>query len=241
MNAIDRDGGAVVPNGLWFERLGALSGIVGWVLLFVALSLNDASEGGVYADPTLSSDRLADLYVANRGAGRLGAQLSLLAAFLILWFVSYVYACLRRAEGEPRWSSALVLAGGVVLVGVSVLESGFAWAASELSAGEADPVAAKFIALWTWNSASLLAPGATAVLVGSTFNGFRYGGIPRPLAIFGLVILVLTVGVSGILGAPGLAALLTGLWMFVAAITLSWIEIRSPRDKSSSADEKQRA
>ncbi len=161
-----------MSNGSWFERLGALSGIVGWVLLFVALSLTDASEGGVYADPSLSSDRLADLYVGNRGPGRLGAQLSLLAAFLVLWFVSYLYARLRRAEGEPRWPSALVLAGGVVLVGASVLEAGFAYAASELSADEPDPVAAKFIALWTWNSASLLAPGATAVLVGSTFNGF---------------------------------------------------------------------
>lgn len=218
-----------MSNGSWFERIGALSGIVGWVLLFVALSLTDASEGGVYADPSLSSDRLADLYLGNRGPGRLGAQLSLLAAFLILWFVSYLYARLRRSEGGPRWPSALVLAGGVVLVGASVLETGFAYAASELSADEPDPVAAKFIALWTWNSASLLAPGATAVLVGSTFNGFRYGGIPRPLAIFGLVILVLTLGIGGILGAPGLAAVLSGLWTFVAAVTLSWMEIRSPR------------
>lgn len=48
--------------------------------------------------------------------------------------------------------------------------------------------------------------------------------------MFGLVILVLTVGVGGILGAPGLAATLSGLWMFVAAETLSWIEIRNPHD-----------
>ena len=129
----------------------------------------------------------------------------------------------------------MVFAGGVVLVGVSVLESGFAYAASELSAGDPDPVAAKFIALWTWNSTSLLAPGATAVLVESTFNGFRYGGIPRPLAIFGLVILVLIVGVGGILGEPGLAAALSGLWTLAAALTLSWIEIRNPRHDQTDA------
>lgn len=218
-----------MSNGVWFERVGALSGVVGWVLSFIVFDLIDPAEAEVYADPSLSSDRLLDLYVANRGPGRLGAQLSLLAAFLLLWFASYVYARLRRAEGEPGWSSALVLAGGVVLVGASVLESGFAYAASELSAGETDPTVAKFIALWGWNSASLLAPGATAVLAGSTFNGFRHGGIPRPLAIFGLVILALALGVGGILGAPGLAAALSGIWMLAAAITLSWIEIRSPR------------
>jgi hypothetical protein len=224
-----------MSNGSWFERLGAVSGIVGWILSFIAVGLIDPAEGEVYADPSLSSERLADLYVTNSGSGRLGAQLSLLAAFFILWFVSYLYARLRRAEGEPRWSSALVLAGGVVLVGASVLDSGFAYAASELSAEESDPVVAKFIALWTWNSASLLAPGATAVLVGSTFNGFRFGGIPRPLAIFGLVILVLTVGVGGILGAPGLAAALSGIWTFAAAVTLSWIEIRNPRPEHTDA------
>ena len=217
-----------MSKGVWFERVGAISGIVGWVLLFIVVVLTDASQGGVYPDPSLSSDRIADLYVGNRGSGRLGAQLSLWAAFLILWFVSYLYARLRRAEGEPRWPSALVLAGGVVLVGASVLESGFAYAASELSAGEPDPVVAKFIALWTWNSASLLAPGATAVLVGSTASGFRHGGIPRPLAVFGLVVVVLTVGIGGILGAPGLAAVLSGFWMLVAALTLSWVEIRNP-------------
>lgn len=63
-----------MSNGSCFDRVGGLSGIVGWVLLFIALSLNDASEGGVYADPSLSADRLADLYVANRGSGRLGAH-----------------------------------------------------------------------------------------------------------------------------------------------------------------------
>lgn len=218
-----------MSNGSWFERLGALSGIVGYILFALAVDLMDPSQGDVFADPRLSSDQLADLYASNRGSARLGAQLSSLAALLVLWFVSYLYARLRRAEGEARWSSALVLAGGAVLVGVSLLETGFAYAASELRVDEPDPVVAKFIALWTWNSASLLAAGSTAVLVGSTFNGFRYGGIPRPLAIFGLVILVLAVVVGGILGAPGFAAVLSGVWTLAAAITLSWSEFRSHR------------
>jgi hypothetical protein len=122
----------------------------------------------------------------------------------------------------------LVLAGGVVLVATSLLETGFAYAASELDAGDPHPVIARFIALWTWNSASLLAPGSAAVLIGSTFNGFRYGGIPRPLAIFGAAILVLALGVGIGLGAPGFAAVLSSFWTLAAAVTLSWIEIRSP-------------
>ncbi|MDQ4065381.1 MAG: hypothetical protein M3161_04980 [Actinomycetota bacterium] len=202
------------------NRIAALSGFLGTIVIVMAGSLSDPARAGVYPAPTLDSDVVATLFARNSQRGRLGAQLMLLGAFLMLWFGSYLFARLRRAEGAPTWSSALVLAGTVVLVTFLLVEAGFGYAASELSEWGTDTQPARMISLWGWNSAVLLAPGSAAVLLGCTIAGLRDGAIPRGLAVAAGLGLVLLLLIAVLMGAPGLAASIGGLWVAVASLVL---------------------
>jgi hypothetical protein len=211
------------------ERLAALSGLAGSVVILVGISLADTSGSGLGADPTDPSSLIAKALVQNRGQTRMGAQLLLLGAFLMLWFLSYLYSHLRNAEGTSRWPSALVLGGGFVIATFLLIESGFYYAGSELENYGSDTQVAKMIHLWGWNSASLVAPGFAAILFGSAVTGFRHGAIQRWLAWFSVVMLVILVVIAVVLGTPGLGAGVGSLWTVVASLTLAFSPGVSPR------------
>jgi hypothetical protein len=115
-----------------------------------------------------------------------------------------------------------VLAGGVLLVTLLVIESGFVYAGSELAAYRGDEQVAKVLFIWGWNSASLVAPGMAAILLGSAVAGFKYGAIPRWLAWLGVVLLVLLVVASLVLSAPGLGAGVGSIWTVLASVALAF-------------------
>jgi hypothetical protein len=147
----------------------------------------------------------------------------------MLWFVSYLYSHLRQAEGTSEWASALVLGGGLVVIGFLMIESGFYYAGSEIEDYAGDTEVAKMIHLWGWNSASLVAPGFAAILFGSAVAGFRHGAIHRWLAWFSVLMLVMLLLIAVVLGAPGLGAGVGSLWTVVASLTLALRRDNRPR------------
>ncbi len=204
------------------DRLAALSGLAGSVVIAVSVALADASGTGLdYPDPGDPSSLIAQALVVNRDRARLGAQLTLLGAFLMLCFMSYLYSHLRKAERTSGWASALVLGGGFVLVALLLVESGFGYAASEIENYVGDNQVAKTIHLWGWNSASLLAPGFAAILLGSAIAGFRHGAVQRWLARLSVVLFVIVILIA-VLGAPGLGGVVGLLWIVVASLTLAF-------------------
>lgn len=204
-----------------WDRIGALSGLIGGITVFASVSLADVAATGLEPDPTDPSAHLARAFIANRDRVRLGALVGLLGAFLMLFWVAFLYSKFREAEGPSGWFSNLVLAGGVVLVGLQLIEAGFAYAASELSDYRGDTQVAKVLLLWGWNSASLVAPGLAAIMAGAALLGLVSKALPPWLgwlsaASFGLLILIALV-----LGTPGLGAGVGMIWIVVVSIALA--------------------
>lgn len=198
------------------DRVAALSGLAAPIAILAGVSLAE-----VGANPTQPSPVIAEALALNHKQIRLGAQLTLLGAFLMLWFVSYLYSRLRRAETTMGWPSALVLGGGIVAAALILVEGGFYYAGSELADYGDDTQVAKIILLWGWNSASLLAPAFGAVLFGSAWAGFRHAGLPRWLTWFTGIMFVILVVIGVVLQTPGLGALAGSLWFMVASVTLA--------------------
>lgn len=87
------------------DRLAALSGLAGSALIILGVSLANTTATGLDPDPTDRSSLIAEALVLTRERGRIGAQVMLLGAFLMLWFVSYLFSILRRAQGSSDWAS----------------------------------------------------------------------------------------------------------------------------------------
>lgn len=204
------------------QRLASLSGLAGTAVILAAVSLADSSGTELAPDPTQPSALLARTLVANRERTRLAAQLALLGAFLMLMFVSQLYAHLRVEHGRVEWASTLALGGGICLVVLLLVESGFYYAGSELADYMGDTQVAKVIHLWGWNSASLLAPCFGAVLLGSAAAGLRHSAFPRWLGRVSGGLFFILLFISVVLRTPGLGAFVGSLWVVVVSLALAF-------------------
>ena len=202
------------------DRLAALSGLAGAVVIMAAVTLADPASTGLDPDPSDPSSLIARALVVNLEQARIGAQLLLLGSFFLLWFWSYLYSHLRKAEETSGWAAGLVLGGGFVLVALLLIDSGFTYAASEIKDYAGDTQVAKMVHLWGWNADSLLAPGFAAILFGSAVAGFRHRAIQRWLAWLSVAMLVTLIGIAVLIG-PGLAAGVGFLWTVIASLTLA--------------------
>ena len=147
----------------------------------------------------------------------------------MLCFSSYLYAHLRKAEETAGWAAVLVLGGGLVLVALLLIESGFYYAGSEIKDYDGDTQVAKMIHLWSWNSTSLFAPGFAAILFGSAVSGFRHRAIQRWLVWLSVAMLVILIGVAVVLRSPGIGAGVGFLWTMIASLTLAFARDDRPQ------------
>ena len=203
------------------NRLAALSGLAASVLMVAGGVVADTWRTGLDPDPTDPSSLIAQALVMHRGSIRLGAQLLLPASFLFLWFASYLHGRLRR-DAVNVWAPALVLGGGVVLSALLLVESGFAYAASELSDYSGDTQVAKVFLVWGWNSANLSAPALAAILLGSGIAGLSEGTLPRWLAWFAVGMFAISSLLAFGLATPGLATAVAIVWIAVASLILTF-------------------
>lgn len=82
-------------QGVW-DRVAAIGGVAGIVLNAAGAMLGDPYRSGLSPDPTDSSNVVAGALLQVRDDARLGAVLSLLGSFLLIWFVAYLHRHLRR-------------------------------------------------------------------------------------------------------------------------------------------------
>ena len=198
------------------DRAGFLAGALGTALVLAYVGL---AESG--AEPEDSSSVIAAALVENQDSARLAAQLGLLAALLLTVFTSRLHGTLRSAAGPDSWFPTLALVGGVLIVGVLLVEAGLTYAASELESYGSDSQFTRLFIVWSWNSANLYAPGFIALLGGSTLVAFTAKAFPTWLRWTGAVLLTLSVFLVAVLRVPGLATAPGSLWVMLASVTLS--------------------
>jgi hypothetical protein len=212
------------------DRLGALSGVLFVVLVFVGNGLT-SGVGGVAA-PSPGAQVIADLDAqAHSTTASVGFTMELAGFAMFLVFVGYLYAVLRRAERGIGWLAVVALAGGLTEVAIK-LGSGAVIGAEFLGRATLTPDVARALDdmggaafVLSWLPFGVLVAGAGASVVRSRVvgRGFGWAGIVVGVAT---VVSVLLPGITHTDRANAIPFLLSALWLGVVSVRLG---VRSPR------------
>lgn len=205
-----------------WELVGAATGVVGVVLTAISASLGDPYRSGLDPDPTDPSSSIAQALLKVRSGARTGVVLGLAGAFLLIWFVAYLRAHLARYEGSTGWMSTAAHGGGVVAVALLLCGHSITLAATEITEYGGDAVVAKVFLTHGWNYFYVVSPPIMALVAAASVVALRFGGLPRWLAILGLIMLVLP-----FVAGAGLGAMLGLVWMLLASVVLTFKSFRN--------------
>jgi hypothetical protein len=183
------------------DRLGALSGVVYFVLVFIGNTL--ATSGGPGDTPTGEQARAELQRQANSAAVNIGFAMELLGMVAFLVFVAYLYGVLRRAEGSGGWLAVMALVGGLVEMAIKL--------------GSADVIGAAF---YNRNS---LSPELAKVLIDVNSMDFVVSWLPFGMFIAGAAASMLTSRVVG--RGFGWAGLLLGV-ACIAVVVVPGVELQ---------------
>lgn len=200
---------------IWWDRVGAMSGIVFFVLLFVSQSAG--VDLGTVTDPGQPGSEIAQVLVENRADIGRGVYLSLLAVFFLLWFLGYLRRHLAEAEGDGGWMASVAYGGGLVAAGLILVSNALALAAKVVAEHGGDPAASKTLFSMGWEYFGVVNPPMAALTGATALVGLRFGALPNWLAIIGVPLAVASV-LSGFFG--GFFVFLNCLWLVPVSIVL---------------------
>lgn len=202
----------IVRQGVFWNRLGAVSGI-----LFAALVIPGIVLSAPSGDPTEPATEIASAGAGGYARARVGIYLMLVGCFFFLAFLAYLSGYLRRAEGDEGWITNVAFGGGIATAGVILVLTAIRLAATVVSDYGEDPQVAKTFVMLDWDYAGVLGPAFAALLAGTSVIGLRFGALPRALAWSGAV-LALVLAFSGFYGGSLVAVGV--LWILVLSIVL---------------------
>ncbi len=208
--------GETTRSDLVWQRVGAASGAIAVVLNLIGALLGDPYRSGLNPDPTDASASIARALTAVREEARLGATLSLMGAFFLIWFAAYLRRHLLAFEGRAGWMASAAFGGGLVAAALLLVSVSITLAATEITAYGEDTVVAKVFLTHGWNYFYVLSPPVMALVAASSLLGLRFRALPRWLSILGLL-LVLVPFVTG----AGLGAMLGLLWILPTSDVLT--------------------
>ncbi len=204
----------MVDGNVWWNRLGAASGLIAVVVLVAAFAVTGAFDGDV--EPSDSAASIAEA-LAHRDIGS-GPVIVLAGMLIFLVFATYLRRHIMRAQDS--WLVDLFY-GGALLVVVAV----FAFAALNLSMDALDdprsnPEIAKMLFVMEWNLIWLLAPGIIAGAGAAAVMSLRFGALPQWLGW-----LAILVAITGLM--PWIGALVFLAWIGIVSGTLVVQQIRT--------------
>jgi hypothetical protein len=204
------------------DRLGAVSGVLWFVLTMVGNVLNTAGTDQS-AKPS-GEQILADLQRSSTSAD-IGFGMELLGFLALLVFLGYLYATLRRADARS-WLPATALVGGVTMIAIKLGSAAPIFAAMYRK-DEITPDLARTLvdinsgAFWiSWLPFAVLVTATAASMLSSHL-------VARPLAwtgvVFGVAGLVPAVILPVALSDYGIAPfMLSYIWLAVIAGVLAF-------------------
>jgi hypothetical protein len=155
---------------------------------------------------------------------QVGAFLSTVSVFFLLWFLGALWAELSRHEEEPAWMSLSAFGAGLVAVAILFAAPvGWTLALFRLEEG-LDPQVARllfdagnlaFATLWV---------ALSALLMTTSIVAFRYGALTRWLGWYGLVVAVALLVARIFWAAPSGAIfvpyVLSSIWLIAVGVVL---------------------
>ena len=197
----------MVDSNVWWNRFGAVSGLVAAVVIVVAAGTSGSFDESV--EPADSATTIAEA-VAHRDIGA-GPVIGLAGALIFLLFASYLRRHLTRRQDS--WL-ADVFYGGAMLVVVAL----FAFAALDLAMYALDdprsnPEIAKTLFVMEWNAVWLFAPGIIAAAAAAAAMSIRFEALPMWLGWLSVL-----VALTGLM--PWIGILVFIVWIGIVSGTL---------------------
>lgn len=200
---------------MW-DRVAAVSGAVGVVLTGAGAVLGDPYRSGLDADPMDGSPLIAEALLKIREGARLGALLTLVGGFLLVWFVAYLRHHLRSYEGADGWMASVAYGGGLIAIALLLVSASFGFAATEIVDYGDETVIARVFLTHGWNYFYVISPPVMALVAASSVIGFRFRALPRWLSIPGFLMRI-----GPFSAGAGLGAMLGLLWMLLTSVALA--------------------
>src|SRR5919109_850799 len=197
-------------SGSW-ARYAPLSGVLFVVLIVVSFLVSGFDSVGTDD----STQEVVDFWSDNDGQQIASALIGALAMVPFLWFLGVLRSTLRLAEGGTGRLSATAYAGGIVIVGFSLVNSALQFAVAD-SVGDVPPVVTQSMSV-LYNDFFLGFPvGFITLLIATALVLLRTRALPAWLGWFALVL-----GIAGFLGPIGFFAFLVFLvWAAIVSVLL---------------------
>lgn len=210
----------IVAAGL-FVASGALGG---WRILAIGQGLR----------PESSAANLTAVLAEQAGTLRTGAHLGLLSALAFLVFVAFLRRHLSAHEPAGDVWSLVAFGGGIVWVGVMILQSNLALAARVVGREGLDVDIARTLMAMQWSNLDVFAPALAAVVLGASVVSVRTGALPRLLGWVGLGVTVMLIAYLAVpFDTPlWMSVGLAYLWVLAAAVALLVASFRAPASAS---------
>lgn len=215
-NLVTRPGDRTRSGRTSSDRIGALTGVAGVLLLLAALIV----EGEVPAAGASTAD-VVQFYSDNTARLRVAALLGGIAAVLLIWFGGSVYGTLRSAEGEPGRLSILTFGGMVVAAAGFAMLFAFGFAAAQ-TVGDVPPEVTHTIEVLAALFFLPLVVGFLVALLASGVAILRHGALPAWLGYLSILMVGVFVAAVGLDGVAAIAVWIVGgaAWTAILSVSL---------------------
>jgi len=207
-----------VSNRRW-EQIGAAAGIVFVVAQIAANNLMEqpsASEPPFFAE----APEIVDFFMRlDSSLFRLGDYLMMLAVIPFVWWLSVLWARLRRAEGTAGWLSVATLGFGLVSATLLASRNGWTLAMDRIDEGLNPELARTLFDMGNSNFANVWVTIA-GMLIAASILSIRTGALPKWLGWAGLVVALGLVIARGFLDQSWLSFAYAFFWLWMIATSV---------------------
>jgi hypothetical protein len=191
------------------ERWAPLSGVLFFVLIAVTIILTSDSPG--------ATDKTADVvkfWTDNDTKQIIGNLIGGLAVATLIWFGAVLRSVFEDLGGEAKRLALLSFAGALTIGVAGGIASGIGFAAAD-TAGDVPGTVTQTISVLNDDMFILFIAGTLIFQAANARLILGYGGLPRWLGWFSVLLVIVTVTPLGFLGLLG-----SVLWVLIAAIVL---------------------
>ncbi len=191
------------------ERWAPLSGVLFFVLILVTIILT--------SDSPSATDRTSDVvkfWTDNDSKQIIGNLIGGLAVVFLIWFGAVLRSVYEELGGEARRLGLLSFAGALTIAIAGGIASGFGFAAAD-TAGDVPGTVTQVLSVLNDDFFIVFLAGVLVFQAANARVILGYGGFPRWLGWFSVLLAIISVTPLGFLGLLG-----SVLWVLIAAIIL---------------------
>ena len=213
----------ITDRSVVWDRVGALTGAV-----FVGLTVvGFAIAGEPSAKLSDSAPAIAGAFEERADQAVVGILVGLAGLAFFIFFLGFLRERLRRSSDGVEWLISAAYGGGLVAVGMLLLQAVLGLATTDASGYDTEPAVAKTIFALLWNYIWVLAPPLFALSAGASAVIIRTAALPKWTGWVGLFAAVTML-------MPWIGLFVFLIWVLLLSVVLSVQAWRPTHNASSS-------